>query len=150
MRRARFLGIGIGIALALTTTRAVSAQLSAEPTAKNFHKIISLDSVEFRGVATPPGGKWLAFAAVCGLTACGNQWGRDNAIWILPTDGHAMPARLLSPGYNAAAPAWFPSGDRLAFVSDRMSRDGSRRKYVMTIAIDTKTGRAAGPPRQIS
>ena len=148
MRRAHF--FNAVVVLSLVATRTAFAQSVAEPTGKNFHKIISLDSTELRGIATPPGGKWLAVAAVCSLTACSNQWGRDDGIWIVPTDGHAMPTRLLSAGHNDAAPAWFPSGDRLAFVSDRMSRDGSRKTYVMTVAIDPKTGRAVGPPRQIS
>jgi hypothetical protein len=148
MRCARFLGIGI--TLALTATHALSAQQYTEPTGKNFHKIISLDSVQLSGIVTSPDRKWLAFGTACSLTACSNPWGGEDAIWIMPSDGHAKPTRLLSPGHIDRNPAWFPSGDRIAFASDRMSRDGSHKAYVMSVAIDPKTGALAGQPRQIS
>ena len=147
MRRARFLGIGI--ALALTATRAVSAQ-QYEPTGKNFHKIISLDSVQLQGIATSPNGRWLIFDTRCSATACSDPWGGEDGIWIMPSDGHAKPTRLLSPGHIDRSPAWFPSGDRLAFASDRLSRDGSHKTYAMSVAIDPKTGTVVGQPRQIS
>jgi hypothetical protein len=148
MWRARLLSTVIGLSLA--ATRTVIAQRDAEPTGKNFHKIISLDSVEFRGLGASPDGRWLTIGAVCSLTACSVPWGGEDGIWIMPSDGRAKPARLLSAGYNDRWPVWFPSGDRLAFVSDRMSRDGSHKTYAMTVPIDPKTGRATAPPRQIS
>jgi len=52
--------------------------------------------------------------------------------------------------YADRSPVWFPGSDRIAFVSDRMSRDGSHKTYGMTLAIDPNTGQAAGPPRQVT
>jgi len=147
MRHLRLLGIVSVLGLA---ARAVSAQPNIEPTGKNFHKILSFDSVQFRGLVASPDGRWLVMGAVCGLTECSKQWGGEDALWIMPSDGHAKPTRLLSAGYNDRDPVWFPSGDRLAFVSNRASRDGAEKTYAMTVSIDTKTGKAASPPRQIS
>jgi hypothetical protein len=148
MRRARILGIGI--AFALTAAPAVSAQQYAEPTGKNFHKLISLDSVQLNGIVTSPDRRWLMFSTACSLTACSAPWGGEDGIWIMPSDGHAKPTRLLSPGHIDRQPAWFPSGDRMAFVSDRVSRDGSHKTYVMSVAIDQKTGTVVGQPQQIT
>ncbi len=129
--------LNIVTVLSLAAPRNASAQPGVEPTAKNFHKIISLDSMQFRGVGASPDGRWLTVEA-------------GNEIWIMPADGHAKPTRLLSAGYTDKSPIWFPSGERLAFLSDRASRDGSHRTYVMTVAIDPRTGTATSTPRQIS
>lgn len=147
MSRARLLNIGI--ALALAATRIASAQRDVEPTARNFHRIVSLDSIQF-GLGASPDGRWLTIGTVCSATACSDSWGGEDGIWIMPSDGHAKPARVLPAGYIDRSPAWFPSGDRLAFASDRVSRDGSHKTYVMTVSIDPKTGQATAPPRQIS
>jgi hypothetical protein len=147
MWRARLLGI-VAL-LSLAATRVVSAQ-GVEPSGKNFHKIISLDSTELRGVVVSPDGRWLVIGTVCSLTACSSPWGGEDGIWIMPSDGHAKPTRLMSAGHIDDSPVWFPSADKLAFVSDRASRDGSHKTYAMTVAIDPKTGQAAGSPRQIS
>src|SRR5436190_5083925 len=135
MWRARRLNIVIAFALA--AARAVSAQPGVESPGKNFQKIISLDSIRFQGLSTSPDGRWLTIDA-------------EDGIWIMPADGHAKPTRLLSRGYTDRSPNWFPSGDRLAFMSDRPSRDGSHKTYAMTVSVDPKTGQATAPPRQIS
>src|SRR4051812_12940836 len=57
MWRARLLSIVT--VLSLAATRTVIAQTGAEPTGPNFHKIISLDSMQFRGLGASPGGRWL-------------------------------------------------------------------------------------------
>ena len=147
MWRARLLSI-VAV-LPLAATRTAVAQRDAEPTGKNFHKVISLDSVEF-GVGASPDGRWLTIGTSCSSTACSKPWGGEDGIWIMPSDGHAKPTRILSSGFIDRSPVWFPSSDKLAFVSDRVSRDGSHKTYLMTVAIDPSTGQAAGPPRQIS
>jgi len=139
MWRARL--VDIVVVFALTATRTVGAQTGVEPTGSNFHKIISLDSIQFQAMGASPDGRWITISAFDGA---------NPGIWIMPADGHAKPTRLLSAGYIDRSPVWFPSGDRLAFLSDRMSRDGSHRTYVMTVAIDPRTGQTASPPRQIS
>ena len=135
MWRAGFLNIVT--AFALTAARTMGAQRDVEPPGKNFHKIASLDSIAFRGLTTSPDGRWLTIDA-------------EDGIWIMPADGHAKPTRLLSAGYADRSPNWFLSGDRLAFMSDRASRDGSHKAYAMTVTIDPKTGQATAPPRQVS
>jgi dipeptidyl aminopeptidase/acylaminoacyl peptidase len=135
MCRVRLLNMVIGFSLA--AMRVVSAQAGVEPPGKTFHKVISLDSVEFRGLGSSPDGRWLTIDG-------------HDVIWILPSDGHTKPARLLSPGYADRSPNWFPTGDRLAFMSDRASRDGSHKMYAMTVSVDPKTGQATALPRQIS
>src|SRR5262249_18010047 len=108
------------------------------------------DSMQTGAVVVSPDGRWLVFGTRCGATACSRQWGGDDAIWIMPVDGHAKPTRLLSAGYKDQDPVWFPSGNRLAFVSNRASRDGSEKLYAMTVTVDPKTGKATSSPRQIS
>ena len=89
MRRAHLLDV-IGL-LVLAAPRAVSGQMYVEPTGKNFHKVVSLDSMNLRwGTSVSPDNRWLTFSA-------------NDAIWIMPADGRAKPTRLLSAGYVAVS-----------------------------------------------
>ena len=129
--------IGIVTVLSLVAMRSAIAQRGVEPTGKNFHRISTIDTLQFQGMSASPDGRWIAIQSVEG-------------IFMMPADGHAKPIRLLSPGYSDRSPVWFPGSDRLAFLSNRASRDGSERWYVMTVTIDTRTGQTTAPPRQIS
>jgi Tol biopolymer transport system component len=87
-----------------------------------------------------PDGRWIVFST----------WGTDfeGGLWLVPADGgEAIP---LTKGHWDDGPVWFPSGDRIAFRSDRPARDGSGGSYVMSLAIDPETGQPTGPPRQVS
>jgi hypothetical protein len=127
----------IPIAGVIALTTGAAAQRDSEPTGPNFHKLLVIDSVQIGGIGLPRNGRWMTFT-------------RGGTIWVVPVDGRAKPARLLSAGYTDRNPTWFPSGDRLAFVSNRASRNGSNRFYGMTVGIDPNTGKALGTPRQIT
>ncbi len=87
-----------------------------------------------------PDGRWIAF----------NTGGPDfeGGLWLVPAEGGE--AIRLTQGAWDDGPVWFPSGDRIAFRSDRPARGGDGGSYVMSLAIDPETGEPAGPPRQVS
>ena len=125
------------IASTLVTTAALG-QRPKDPTGTNFHKLLTIDSAGVRSAALSPNGRWLIV----------DKW--DDAIWIASADGHGKLARLLSPGYKDEEAAWFLSSDRLVFLSNRPSREGPTKRYVMTVELDSATGKAVGAPRQIT
>ena len=55
-----------------------------------------------------------------------------NHLWLATTSGDAAPRALASAGLNAHAPAWHPSGDRIAFV--RPEQGDRARIWVQPIA----------------
>ena len=112
--------LSIVIVLALAATRTVGAQPASSRPARTFTRSSRSTASQFRGLSTSPDGRWLTIDA-------------EDGIWIMPADGRAKPTRLLSAGYADRSPNWFLSGDRLAFMSDRASRDGSHKMYAMTV-----------------
>ncbi len=87
-----------------------------------------------------PDGRWFVFNRGEGI---------GTSLWSVPAAG-GEPQRLTSPGYEDFGVDFFPSGDRIVFVSNRPARDGDRNYYTMVIAFDRATGRAAGTARQLS
>jgi len=95
--------------------------------------------------AISPDGRWLAYSRA-------EVEGLDDArmnLWIVSLEGPAEATRLTTGKHWEADPIWFPSGDRIAFRSARPDPSGNFQ-YLMTIRINSETGRPVGPPRQIS
>jgi Tol biopolymer transport system component len=100
-------------------------------------------ATQLRWPSQSPDGRWIAFSA----------WGDDDevSLWLVPADGGE--AIRLTEGHFDDQPTWFPSGDRIAFRSDRPARGGDGgylNSYVVSLPIDPETGRPTGPPRQVS
>ena len=125
------------VASQLTLSEAARAQRTPEPTTPNFHKIAVVDSAALGHVEASPDGRWIAID-------------KENTLWLVPADGHAKPTRLLSPGHVDRFPIWFLTSDRIAFVSNRVARNGSQGLYGMIVDIDPVTGTAKGTPRQVT
>ncbi|KPK76542.1 MAG: hypothetical protein AMS25_17315 [Gemmatimonas sp. SM23_52] len=87
-----------------------------------------------------PDGRWIAFST------SGTDF--DSGLWLVPAKGGE--AIRLTQGAWDDFPVWFPTGDRIAFRSNRPARSGDGGSYVMSLAIDPETGQPAGPPRQVS
>lgn len=91
--------------------------------------------------ALSPDGRWLVFNSV--------ERGDRMNLWIASVErGEAV--RLTKGPYFHGGAQWFPSGDRIAFRSDRFARGGSDDVHIVTLAIDPETGRPRGTPRQIT
>ena len=60
------------------------------------------------------------------------------------------PIRLTTGQNVNQTPLWFPSGDRIAFLSNQVAEGQGHLFYVMSIPIDPETGQATGPARQVS
>lgn len=122
----------------------LAAQMTAQavPTIEpRLTRIFGSDSMEMWGAAVSPDGRWVAFV--------NSEGGEVNNLWVVTTSGGA-PVRLTSGRYLDMFPTWFPSGDRIAFQSDRASSSDDPQSFVMTIPFDPRTGQASGPPRQVT
>ncbi|NJD11336.1 MAG: hypothetical protein FIB01_13170 [Gemmatimonadetes bacterium] len=91
--------------------------------------------------AISPNGRWLLF------DLAENE--AESALWIQPLAG-GEPFRITSPGQYDMTPHWSPTGDQVFFLSTRAARAEPRLSYVMSMPVDPATGRAAGPPRQVT
>jgi Tol biopolymer transport system component len=114
-------------------TRGVGAQRTAQPTPKFFTKVWESDSLNVSFPALSPDGRWIVFGTYA--------FGRSN-LWVIPATG-GTPTALTTGAHVDGFPRWFPSGDKIAFVSDRVGG-------VMVLAFDTRTGRAVGTPRRVT
>lgn len=106
--------------------------------ASQLTRIYSAES-QLRFPSLSPDGRWIAFST------SGDSGG---GLWLVPAEGGQ--AIRLTQGHWDDGPVWFPSGDRIAFRSDRPARGGDAGSYVMSLAIDPETGQPTGPPRQVS
>jgi len=126
-----------------------SAKLGAQQTAPpvrtiepRFTRIFGSDSLHIESsAALSPDGRWIVFVNEEGPQAYN--------LWVVSTRG-GDPIRLTTGRHSDSWPEFLPSGDRIAFVSDRPSSADNPQTPLMTIAFDPSSGRAAGPPRQVS
>src|SRR5215213_6902602 len=112
MRTCRLLAILLAVHLA-------QASFAQQP-AKRL--ITETDLFRFVWVADPrpsPDGTRIAFTRV---TVNEKGDGYETALWIVPADGSAPPARLTA-GTRDSQPRWSPDGRRIAFVRSAV-RDG--------------------------
>ncbi|MDP3773464.1 MAG: hypothetical protein Q8Q85_04285 [Gemmatimonadales bacterium] len=117
------------------------AQAAAAQPQPRFTRIFGSDSMQITNPALSPDGRWIVF----------NSGGEGGVyLWVVPAGGGA-PIQLTSGRHDDWFPRWFPSGDRIAFASNRPSPPGEETtRYVMTIPFDARTGRSAGPAQQVS
>jgi len=143
-RRIRLLMAILAIAIPSTAPDLAAQQGQAAdiPTLEpHFTRIYSADApTQLRFPSLSPDGRWILFST----------WGTDlqGGLWLVPAEGGE--AIRLTEGHWDDGPLWFPSGDRIAFRSDRPARGGNGGSYIMTLAIDPATGWPVGAPRQVS
>jgi Tol biopolymer transport system component len=127
-------------ALPLTAQGAGQQVRTIEPGMTRLFGSDSLEIRTFGGPTLSPDGQWVLFVT---------QAAEAASLWVAPTAG-GDPVRLTSGRYLDGYPAWLPSGDRIAFISNRPSAPGTLSNYVMVLPFDPRTGQAAGPPRQVT
>jgi Tol biopolymer transport system component len=123
----------------LPAQRSQAAEVpTIEPHFTRVYEVAGATHIRFPSLS--PDGRWIAFSA----------WGDDDevSLWLVPADGGE--AIRLTHGHYDDQPVWFPSGDRIAFRSDRPARGGNGGSYVMSLPVDPETGQPTGPPRQVS
>ena len=113
--------------------RHVAAQRAPEKPPAFATKVWQSDSLDISFPTLSPDGRWIVFA--------NSAFGRSN-LWVIPANG-GDPIALTTGAHVDAFPAWFPSGDKIAFVSNRTGG-------VMVLGFDRQTGHAAGSPRRVT
>ena len=131
----------VGVHPACLAAQVVQAPSGAARTQLRFTRIFGSDSMQIMHPALSPDGRWIVF---------NRPQGSDTSnLWVVPASGGA-PIQLTSGRHLDFNPSWFPSGDRIAFASNRPSPPGEGRLFVMTIPFDARTGMSAGPAQQVS
>jgi Tol biopolymer transport system component len=121
------------LSLTVAATQA-AAQRSAGQTVPRFHsKILATDTLQISSPVLSPDRKWVVYHSY--------EFARSN-LWVVPAAG-GQPKQLTSGDHADLAPHWFPSGDRIAFWSDRT-------KSMMVLDFDKATGTAVGTPRRVT
>ncbi len=111
----------------------VAAQRDAGQVPAYQHPVFHSDSIDVTAVSVSPNGKWIAFDGVVH---------GHSSIWAVSATGG--PARRLTDGtHNDRQPVWFPSGERVAFATDRVNG-------VMTVGFDNQSGQPVGALKRIS
>ncbi|MGW8322962.1 MAG: TolB family protein, partial [Thermodesulfobacteriota bacterium] len=105
-----------------------------------FTRLISSDSMTLLNPTLSPDRRWIAFATFAEGEA---------DIWVVSAEG-GDPIRLTNVRHLSQYPEWFPSGDRIAFLSDQVAEEPGLMLYIMSIPFDPETGRATGAARQVS
>ena len=136
MIRSHFIRPGVVAAVALTflgMPHTADSQSGAEKAPQFFTKVWESDSLDISFPSLSPDGKWIVFENYA--------FGRSN-LWVVSSSG-GTPIALTTGAHVDGFPSWFPSGDKIAFVSDRTNG-------VMVIGFDRQTGHAVGAPRRVT
>jgi dipeptidyl aminopeptidase/acylaminoacyl peptidase len=67
---------------------------------------------------------------------------RWSSLWIIPIDGTDA-ARRLTKADNARSPRWSPDGRKLAFISSRLTSEGSAQSSIPQVYVLSMEGREA-------
>jgi len=105
-----------------------------------FTRLFVSDTMDVTSPVLSPDGRWIVF---------GTYEAQKGNLWLVSAAG-GEPTPLTTGSYNDGNPVFFASGDRIAFLSDRPSTPGNPGAYVMVVPFDTRRGRAAAIPRQVS
>lgn len=108
-----------------------------------YTRVFGSDTLNIMFPEISPDGRWIAFSDWKGADP------ESVNLWLVPGEG-GDPVRLTEGPYWDDWPVWFPASDRIAFRSDRPARPGQTSSQIMTLQIDTSTGRPVGPPRQVT
>ena len=92
--------------------------------ASNYH-----DLVQVEAPAVHPAGERVAFLRK--TPDSDDEY--ETTVYVVPADGHDVPRRFTSSEGVDAEPTWSPSGDRLAFISDR-GTEGTPQLRVVSAA----------------
>ncbi len=101
--------------------------------------ITETDLFEFTWIAGPrlsPDGSRVAFTRV---SVDEERTGYESSIWIVPTDGSALPARLTN-GKRDSHAVWSPDGQHIAFVRGGGEKDPTGKPQPGQIAVLPLTG----------
>lgn len=134
--------LALGVASVCSTAAPLAAQAPGQEVRvvqPQFTRLFGSDSIEITNTALSPDGRWIVFDT---------YEAQKGSLWVVSAAG-GEPIPLTTGAHNDGNPVFFPSGDRIAFRSDRPSRPGELQMHVMVIPFDTRTGRG-GTPRQVS
>jgi WD40 repeat protein len=111
-----------------------AGQRASKPPLPYQRAVFHSDSISaHEGIAASPDGKWIAFAG---------ELRGHSSIWVVAASGGEV-HRLTDGAHTDAFPVWFPSGDRVAFSTNRV-------RGIMTIGFDPARGTAVGLPKRIT
>ncbi len=126
--------IAVSVLALVAIVQPARAQELRVPRPAFASEVISSDSVAMVGASESPDGRWIIFGS--------SVRSGPAHLWIVPARGGAL-RRLTDGTHNDDNPAWFPSGRRIAFVSDRV-------RGIMTSDFDPVTGRLTGALKRVS
>jgi Tol biopolymer transport system component len=126
--------IAVSVIAVVAIVQAAGAQGARVPKPAFATEVVSSDSVAVIGASESPDGRWIIFGSSI-------RTGPTH-LWIMPAGGGAL-RRLTDGNHNDDNPVWFPSGGRIAFISDRVHG-------IMTSDFDPVTGRLTGAMKRVS
>jgi dipeptidyl aminopeptidase/acylaminoacyl peptidase len=148
----------VGFCLVLAPVlRATEAPAPATIPAKSDAKalITAADLLNIKQLETPalsPDGKWVVYVvrSIEPKPDAKDDWIYRTQLWLAATDGKTAPRQLTYGQTRSSAPAWSPSGDRIAFV--RADDKGKAQIHLLALAGGeaqpiTKLGTGASNPR---